>query len=86
MYAAVFFRFGDGDPDGIPLTDRSPIQRVECPGVATGRDVQGVCKIDVARCQIKGESHLLGLRSIRVVPRQTHQLLLHQLIVSEGWA
>lgn len=58
---AEFFRLGDGDPEPIPVTDQSPIERVECSGFATSGDVKGVRKVDVARCQIKGESHLLGI-------------------------
>jgi transposase len=87
---AVFFRFGDGNPDRNPVTDQSSIERVECSGFATGGDVKGVGKIDVARCQIKGESHLLGIleddirqagkaaeRSRHVMPRKSVRTLQH---------
>lgn len=82
------FRFGDGDPDRVPLADQPPIERVECSGFATGGDVKGVGKINVARCQIKGERHLLGIlkddirqagqateRSRHVMPRKSVRAL-----------
>jgi hypothetical protein len=85
---AIFFGLGDGNPDRNPVTDQSPIERVDRSGFAAGGDVKGVGKIDVASCQIKGERHLLGIlednvmqagqaaeRSGHIVPRKSVRTL-----------